>query len=336
MAEALTPFRKLQVGIETTSGTLVAATRQLIGEWNFTEPREYYRSSYPAGVNANVGGAGVATQNASRLEVSTELTFEELIWVLSLGVKGGITPTTSTDTETWVFTPEITGIPTIKGATFEVMEFDGVTNHIAREFGYGLVESFGIEWAAGAEAKLNYTVFGRASQTTTPTAALSPMPDREIALSNRLRVYMNDVYADLGDTQLTGIVRSASFNYTGPFAPDYTLDGRTDMDMTKHISGMGYKATLNMVMELDATAATIVTDWRDNSLRYFRLSTIGSVIQTTETKDIIIDGAYRFTSDPVYSDADGVRLVAFDLESVYDTTGTKTLEFTVVNEMATL
>lgn len=341
MAESITPFRKVQVGRESTKGILVPATDVLLGAWEWTEEQEFYRSDNPIGVNANVGGKGSIIRKGSRLSVDTELTFEEITWLLLCGVRGQVagvqTPPTTGTGYTYTFTPELTGIPTIDTMTVEVVETDGVTNHVAREFGYGMVERFSVALAGNSEARLTYDIFGRAAQTSTPTAALVPYANREIALSNRAKIYLDNSWATLGGTQLSGIIRSLDFEYVAPFSPDYTLDGRTDVDMTKHTAAGRFKATLSVVMELDAVAAAVIANYQANDLRYFRLLIEGSLADAGGTlKKWSVDGAYRFTGPPAHSDDNGVRLVSFDLESVYDATGTKTLEFVVINKESTI
>jgi hypothetical protein len=338
MATAINPFRKLQVGRETTKGTLVAATRQLVGDWSYEETSERYRSAFPRGINANTGGAGVDLIKAARVSVDTELTFEEILWPLLLGVRGAVTPGGAGDAKTWVFDPQLTVEPTLDTATVEVVEGDGTTNHIAREFGYAFLDEFEVEWATNEVAKLKYSLVGRASQPSTPTGALAPYANREEAKSALTSVYLDAAGADLGDTQLTGVIRQAAFKYTSPFTPKYTLDGRADLDHTGHHFARGFKATLSLTMELDATGAARVAAWRANDVVFIRVATTGSEIETGPSvyKSVIIDGAYRFTGAPAFSGDGDNRLVAFDLESVYDPTWAKSLLFTVINREAAI
>lgn len=337
MSDSLTPFRKIQIGKETTKGTAVPATRMLLGDWDFTEENERYMSEYPRGVLATIGGAGTITKRSTGVSISTELTFEEILWPLLTGIKGGTTPVAGVTTaQTWTFAPQLTTDPTIDTATVEVIESDGTTNHMTREMSYVMSDTFGLEVTASEVATLNWAMFGRASQSTTPTPALTPYTSREIALSARTSVYMDAAYADIGDTQLSGVLRSASLEFTTPFIPDYKLDGRDDLDFTKHTAGRGFAATASIQMQLDATAGGVITNWRDNDLRYMRFLIEGSEAETGVNKSIQVDGAFRFTGNPSYEDSDGVRLVSFDMEAVYDETASKIFEIVVVNTLATV
>ena len=340
MAASLHPFNKLQMGMEvvSTKGTLVPATRLIVGEHGMTEEQEFYRSAYPAGFRANVGGAGVIIRKGVGIDIDTELTAEEILWFLETGVKGSVTGVvTDTTAYTWTFTPELTtGVPTIQSATVEMVRADGVTNHYYGEAGYAMTESFKIDWAFNQIAKLSARMFARARQTGTPTGGLVEYTTREALVSNLLAIYWDTTWAGLGGTPLTGLVRSGSFECTTGYAPDYVLDGRTDADFGLHKVGL-ITGKLSLVIEFDAVGAAKFALYRSNSLVYIRLKTTGSLAgAVSAVKTVQIDGAYRFVSPPSFS-ADGEQvLVTMELESVYDTTGAKTLEFVAINKLATI
>lgn len=335
MATAIYPLNKIQLGIESTKGTIVPATRLMQGDGDWMEEQDFYRSAYPQGVRANVGGAGVITRKGVGLKFETELTAEEILWPLMTGVRGQVAAVGAGADKTYTHTPQLTtGIPTIDTATIEAIRSDGSTNHFAREAGYGLTSGFDIEWAFNQAAKLSWEMFARASQTSTPTASLTVYSTREVLVTNLLAVYLDTSWAGLGGTQLTGIVRSAKFSAATGFMPNYTMDGRADLDFVNHKVG-NLTAKLSLLLELDAVGAARFVDYRSNALQYIRLKNTGNVIGSG-VKTVQIDGAYRFVSAPAMQQDGEQMLVACELESVYDPTGTKTLEFVTVNGLATI
>lgn len=335
MATAIKPLEKLQIGIETTKGTLVAATRVIVGENRLIEHRERYRSTYPRGVRATVGGAGVLTKQWCEVSVESELSAEQILWPLMTGIRGSVSGSNTNNAFTYTFTPELTtGAITIAAATVEFLESDGSTNHIASEAGYGMTESFKIEATPDDIAKLSWKMFTRARQPTTPTSALVPYTSLE-ELPGSLFVYLDTTWAGLGGTQLTTIVRSVSFECMTGLAPDFTADGRTDKDYSKH-SVNSLAARLSLTLELDATGAARFDDYRTNDLVYIRLKFTGGTAGDADTKTVQIDGAYRFAADPTFPDDSDQKLVALELEAVYDSTGTKILEFTVINSLSAI
>lgn len=335
MATAIYPLNKIQMGIEGTKGTLVAATRLIQCDGDVTEEQDFYRSEYPQGVRSNAGGAGTIVRKGTAYKITTELTAEEILWPLETGIIGGVTPSTGTGDYTRVYTPELTtGIPTIKTATVEALRSDGVTNHYYGESGYAMTSGFSIDWQFNQIAKLEWDMFGRARQTDTPTAGLAVYPSREPLITNFTKIYLDTTWAGLGGTQLTGIVRSANINVTTGYEPNYTLDGRADLDHVNHKVG-NLAATLSLVLELDAVGAARFTAYRANSIQYIRIITTGGTAGLL-VKTVKIDGAYRFTGPPAMS-ADGQQmLLACELESVYDVTGTKTLEVTSITTLAAI
>lgn len=335
MATAIRPLRKLQIGKETTQGTLVPATRLLVGEGRLEEEQDFYRSEYPIGIRGTMGGAGVVTRKGSLITWETELTAEEILWPLLTGIRGAVSGGAGPTEYTYTFTPELTsGVPTLDTATIEFLETDGVTNHYYGEAGYALTRSFTIEWAFNEVAKLSWEMFARARQSGTPTAALTAYTGREPLVSNLLGVSIDPDWATLGTTPITGIMRSATFECTTGLEPDYTMDARTDADMSKHQVNL-LAATLELVMEFDATAAARFTEYRDNDLLFIRLANTGSTIDTNP-KTVQIDGCYRFSAVPSFSEDNEQVLMTASLEAVYDPTGAKMLEFTVINALATV
>lgn len=339
MATAIQSFNKLQLGRESSKGTNVAATKVIHGNWNLVEEQDFYRSEYPAGVRANVGGAGTILRKGVTIDGETELTAEEILWFLQTGIRGQVTgaeQTTDQSDYLYTFTPQLTtGIPTIDTATAEMVRSDGSTNHYVGEAPYVMTRMFGIDWTFNEIARLRAELFGRARESDTPTGSLSEYATREALKSNLLSIFLDTSWVGLGGTQLTGINRSASFECTTGFEPNYSMDGRANLDFSNHKVGK-LAATLSLVQELDSVGAGLFTKYRANDVVYVRLLNTGSQIGTGDNRAVQIDGAYRFTAPPELSEDGEQVLVSAELESVYDVTGTKTLEFAVTTEESSL
>lgn len=333
MATAVAALQRIQIGEESTKGTLVPATKILRGDFTVTEEQDVHYSPYPAGVLANVGEAGTILRKGTILRAATELTAEEILWPLHLGVRGALSPSASGSDQTWTCTPQLTTeIKTLDSATLEWVEADGSTNHVAYEAGYALCRSFGWTFGDTKNIPMDYELFARARQTSTPTGSLAVITGREPLTSALTKVYLDTSGAGLGGTQLTGTVRSGKFACVTGVEPDYTTDGRSDKDFTQHKVSGPLSARLSLVMELNATSAAYVASyWRTRALAFVRLLHEGSVAATSLARKVQVDGAYRFISPPAFSSDGQTRLVSFELESVYDATWTKTLEFVVVN-----
>lgn len=336
MAVAIRPLTKMQVGIESAKGTLVAATRVIVGDSKLLERRERYRSSYPRGVRGTVGGAGVLTKQHCEFEVDTELSAEQVLWPLMTGIRGQVSASEANNASTWTFTPQLTtGIITVDSMTVEYLHSDGSTNHYASEAGYGLTESFRIESTPDDIAKLSWKGFTRARQTTTPTSSLVPYTTLEELPGALLGVFLDTSWANLGNTQITGIHRNVSFECMTGLKPSFTADQRADKDYADHnVDSLSGK--LSITWEFDATAASRFQDYRDNDIVFVRQQYQGGSVGDSDVKTVQIDGAYRFAGDPSFSyDGDQV-MCQFELEAVYDETGTAMLEFVVINGLAAI
>lgn len=336
MATAIRPFDKVQMGIESTKGTLVAATRTIVGDGVGFEEEDRYRANYARGIRGTVGGAGVTLQKRFRLEENCDLSAEQILWPLMTGIRGQVTPTGGGNAKTWVWTPQLTtSVITLDTATVEYQQGDGTTAHYYGESGYCFTTGFKISSAFGGVPKLSWSMAGRARQSDTITGALTPYSSLEELTHPLLSVYLDTSWAGLGGTQLQTIVRSLTFDCDTGIRPDYTADGRSDKDMTKHSVGI-LAAKLALVLEADATGAALFTNFRSNDVIYLRKKWVGSAISGGGNKTVQIDGAYRFVSDPKRSvDGEQVLLTA-DLEAVYDSTGTSQLLFTVINTLTAI
>jgi hypothetical protein len=446
MAAGNYPLRLLQVGKETSPGTLIAATHKLIGQAVYTPDRKAYIPKYPLGVRAPFSSGGIALTKTSALNVTTDLTYEEILDVFQTGLIAVATPTggpaandvwtiattgnptggtftltvtvnagtpqttasiaynagaaaiqsaiaalsnvgagnvactggplptsvtatfqgalantpvtiTHTDTltggtspavtlthtttgsagYTWTFAPNLTGAPNVASLTAEYVVRDGTNNWYAKRFGYGTTEEFDIDLAFGQQAKLTYKMFGRAEQEmATPgvfTPGLSAVAGREIASSMSAKVYIDNAWSGLGGTQIVGSVRSLKLAFKTGFAPDYTLDGRPDLDMTNMIWGEpSFK--LSLVMEHDGNAQSELSHWRPNApdLRFVRVAIPGAA---SPNKLVRLDMAGRYFTAPKFSEQNNVELVTLELEGDYDQSSGNFFTATVVNGLST-
>lgn len=334
MATAFNQFRIVQAAIEGTKGTGLPATRKLRGDLVPNERINRYYSQFPQGYRANPGGTGVKVGQGFSAVYNSELTFEEILFFLLTGLKGAVTPSlTATSTNTWVFSPTLTAAPTLDSMTLEYTESDGSVNHVAREANYVMTGGLKVDWAINQEAKFSANVFGRVPASAAPTAALTYYTGREVAASNRLKVFMDSSWAGLGGTQLAGLVRSASIELMTGNEEDVNLDGRVDLDMTGYRYGL-VAAKINLGLQLNADGASALGNWRAGDQRFVRLSQLGSLIEATTYKEVRFDAACRFIGDEPQRQTDGqYRNVSIQLETMLDPTSSKTLEATVVNAL---
>lgn len=121
-------LRAFQSGFETVYGTPVAATQKLVAN-NFNSPVTpgIYYPDQQRGLLAEVH-PGVQTSIVVGHDWETELSFEQILTMLDIGVKHVATPTGAGAEKTWLYAPSATGSDAIGSITVEKRETDGTTN----------------------------------------------------------------------------------------------------------------------------------------------------------------------------------------------------------------
>lgn len=311
---ALKQLQKLQVAFEAVPGTPLAATQQLVGEFAYTEEIARFFEDHPRGIRAPVTGGGDDLRTGTLFVTEQPLTFEDLLYPLSLGLDD---PAVSgADPFVYTFAPALTGAAAIKAGTFEYVDEDGTTQHIERRSSFVTCRSWGINLASGEIGLLTAEYFGRKAEAQTFTPALTPLAGRTKIPSDLFQVFVDDTWAGLGGTQITGAIRSAELQVVNGAEPDYTLDGRPDLDFTQ-LRAMDITGTFTLLMELDAQAgdAGEYADYRAGSLRFIRLSAaIGTEIAQ-------FDFAVKYVSPPVIETDEKTQLLRLEAELEYDPVG---------------
>ena len=328
MPASVVSLEKLQLGIETTAGTLVAADVVLPVETGgqFEPAIERVHLDEAQGVRAMVRHLDVS--KGSRLTYRHSLDFSNILYPLNCGLKQ--TTPTGVGPYVWTVNPDPTVVEALDSATFEISYTDGSTRHLQREFGFGTCESFTISIDANQPAQLEATWFGRKSQTSTFTAAQSPLTVTKIP-SNLFTVAIDPNWAAMGSTLKSTMVRTATVTVNTGRAPDYTLDGRTDLDMTQIQSGEDITGTVSLSCEYDAAGDTEYDNWEagESAIRFIELRAASG------TSVLEIQMAVRLTGVS-FSEADGLRMIDITGELVYDETSTEVINFVVTNGVAAI
>lgn len=332
MAAGLYPLRKLQLGFEGTAGTLVAATKKLVGESSYTPNIKRIFEEYPRGERAMVTGGGFSVMKGSTIEHEGPITYEEILYPLLSGLHNDAVPLGS-GPYTWEITPVLTGQASIKTLTAEFDIDDGSSLHYEREAGYFHCTEFEITIEPNEDAKIKWTMEGRAEQASTMTTALTPITGRTVVPSNLFKLWIDASGGTIGTTAKLQTLRSVKIKVTTGVKGDFTLDGRTDLDLTGLQSQM-LKGEVELTLEHNANAATEIGIWRtDGGVRLIRLKADNG-LATTANKAITFDMGAVYTDDPEFSEEDGIELVTMKAALEYDSGLTTAFLATVINGLA--
>ena len=327
-------FRKIQRGKETNRGDAVAATARWLGNMTLREANKYYIPDYPYGILSQYFTPGFQVAKAAEIAYASDLTFEEIVDFLIMGLKGGVSPTGAGADKTWVFTHSVTADPAPTTFTIELANSDGSTTY-GREMEYCFAKKLGI--TAGIDEPMKFTadVVGRQVTDSTPTPSLALPAAWETAQSNLLKVYMNNSWATLGTTQLSGKVVDMALDVITGLSEGKYLSGNLYFDAYKPGAAL---ADLTMTLEFDATADAEQELVRSRGLRFVRLVVLGSALGGS-AKKVQIDLCCFHAEDSIqemFGDREGTDTVKLHLLGAYDPTAAKDIEVTVVNSLGAI
>lgn len=327
MAERSTLNQISQLGVETTAGTAVAATKRLQTisiEPSISVEKDNFRP---------VGQKFSALSNLGKewVEASIEgrVTYSEIQYILSSVMTAAVitTPAGGTTSRKWVFTPSSTATDT--PVTYTVEHGSSVRSD---RFTYGLVTEMGMTFNRDS-VELSGSMIGRAIEDNfTLTGATTTIPIVPV-IPTQVSAYLDTSSAGLGGTKLTRLI-SAEFNLGSRYAPVWILDA-ANPDFVNHIETEP-DLTATLLLQADSQGMGLLTALRDGSTRFLRIEAIGAVIETTITYKFTIDMAVKLADTGGFSDSDGVYAIEFNLIGVFDSTYGKTVEVTVQNTQTTL
>lgn len=327
MAERSTLNQNVQIGVETTPGTAVAATKRLqsIG----IEPSISVDKSNFRPIGSKFNALSVLGKEWSEASISGRATYTELQYIFSSVINTGVVTAPVAGTSQWVFTPSTRADDAPK--TFTVEHGSGVR---ADRFTYGLITEVSLSFSRDS-IEVSGSMMGRAIEdgiTMTSTGVTSPnlIPVNPTQVS----VYLDDSAASLGTTKLTRMI-SGEFSLGSRFGPVWVLDA-ANPSFVNHIETEP-DLTATMTLQADAFGMGLLNTLRDGSTKFLRIEAIGGIIgATTEKYRLTIDLAGKISDTGGFSDQDGVYAIEFSLIGVHDAVWGKAVQVTLVNDSPTL
>lgn len=237
-------------------GTAVAAVTKLaVEKFEFSGADEnIYNPLVQNGNLTRYNGPGVPVQHGTGFTLSEQAAFWEHLplWISMIhgapvvsGALGG------PYTLTWTVSPSANPQP--YSATLERRLSNGSDN-IDERATYCMLPQFSLSFAVNEALKIAGTGgFARAFATNAITGGLT-LPDFETMVSALSTVYIDALFADVGDTLLSEQVIGWKMDMLGGIFPRYTAEGRTTLDFTKHqINGSNRGIDLELTCLLDPT-----------------------------------------------------------------------------------
>ena len=346
MAAGVLPLTLVQIGKESTAGTAVAATRRLLTKsatYRQQQTQEMFDGQL-SGVLSRAVTKPQMTREASQLEVATDLDFEQVLFPLLSGVKGGVTPSSpgSGEARLWTFSPSQTA-PSVDSYSLEFVVDDGSTKQEV-EAAYGITSSFEITGGVEALPQITFSLDARKSNDSTYTSGISlPGMANEFAANLRWQCTMDDTWANIGSTNIGGQVYGFTWGASAYVMPQYYLDGRDTLDF----SGVEPQTrTIDVSMEsaYDTGASNFVETEMgkkdSGTMRFLELRLTGASFSSPDnalSRYIKLRGCFVHADDSMEelgADRDGSSVVSMHLLSQYDPTGGIDADYLVSNNVA--
>jgi hypothetical protein len=328
MAERSSLNQISQIGVETTPGTAVAATKRLQSisiEPSISAEIDQFR---PVGSKYR----SIATLGKEWVEASIggRADYNELPYIFSSVINTGVitTPAGGTLSRQWVFISSTTADDTPK--TFTVEHGSSVRGD---RFAYGLINEFSMTFNR-TSIEISGAMMGRAiTDPFTLTSSGVTSPALSPVVPTTVSVFMDTTSVGLGTTKLTRLL-NCEVSLGSRFGPVWVLDA-ANQGWVAHVETEP-DLTLNMTMEADAQAMAFLTQLRDGSTRFVRISAVGTLIETTIAYSLQIDLAVKIVDTGGFSDEDGVYAIEWNFVGVNDATWGQAMKITVVNSITAL
>ncbi len=326
-------LRYIQLGVETTPGTAVAATTLWRGTGTIDDQREVKFSEEDVGYVSGLDRTYVPKVLAALSLDDVEATFEQLPYILAAGVKNvvsGAVDGTGSD-KVYAYPFPTTAVNSIRTYTLE-----GGDDQQEEEMEYSFVEAFKLSGKPGEAVMMQADWLGRQVTASTKTAALA-LPTVEEILFSKGKLYIDAVGGMIGTTQKSNTFLGMDLSVKTGWIPVFTADG--NLYFSFHKCTMP-EVTLDITFEHDGTATAEKANWRNQTARQIRLDFDGSAVATPgtdfSTKKLRIDLAGKWEKFEKLDENDGNDIVKGTFRVRYNATAALFAEIKVVNELASL
>lgn len=322
-------LRKIQIGREGIKGQATAATAALVGALTMVERPTVYRPDDERATLAQYSRS-IKVANLAELTLEGDLTFQQVLYALHMGVLGGVTPVAAgTNGKEWVFTPSITASGAYDSFTIEYG--DDVQ---AWEVEYCLARQIEISGGMGEPVKIRANLFGRKMSQCTFTSGLIP-PAVEPAIATKARLYINDEDEAMGATEKSATLISWVFTINTGLIPVRYADGMLDFSAYSE-QYKGVELRMTFAFNSGAEAEHLKAD--GETLRLVRIRVDGSTIapDSQHRLDLDVCGIWLPDRWSTLGERDGEDIVDVVLSAQRGMNYTKLFEVVVINAVGAL
>ncbi len=313
-----------------TPGTPVAATKKIVGDLGIEIEDEWERAAHVLGRQSlyEIGRANRIFEQVG-LKYSGPAHFEQLLWWLGMGVKGGVTGVQQVEITAylWTYTPTLT---TGDAPDTYTIEYGDEQQNF--ETAYCFARSLTLSGGPREPWKAELDIVGRQMTESAVTGSLTPVTGLEQLKFNKTTFSVDTSWAALGGAVKTATLVNCSLTIPG-FKALAMADGAAYFS-THGIQGRA--VTGKMLLIFNATANAVRDAYAARTAQYIRLQCTGNLIAGTTYKYLRIDMAVEFTKIKILNEWEGQTTVEAEFVSCYDPTGTKEFEISVMNALSAI
>ena len=346
MATAINVLTKVQIGKETTPGTAVAATRRIvIDDATFTRVQELDEfDGQNHGLLARAVTTPLVVMEGSQFRIQSKFDFTQFLWMLLSSVKGGVTPTTpgAGEARLWTFAPPVTSGPAPTTYTLEFAQVDAAAspNTDGLRCPYVICKSWELNIPEKGIATMSGQFFGRKVTDTAPTS-LSLPSGLVYAPALRASVFIDESWAGLGGTQISGQVFNTKIAFESGLREEYYSDGRSALDFSnEEVVQRSLDVSFDVVVN-PASGKLVPTEKAKKtagSTRFARIQLDGAAFAAPDASlshYLKLDLAGTHATDSLSErggERNGLSTIRVHLKSIYDATGAADLSIALQNK----
>ena len=325
MSEKTTVAQVVQIGVESTPGTAVVATKKLASLSITPKMEANVTVTTPAG--RKFATLTQILKEWGTAKLSGVPTFEEIIYILSscMGTAVITTPTGGTSSRLWTFqmNPDSPDAP--KTFTIEKGDASGGVR-----FPFALTNGFKLT-ATRSDLSFDGDMLMGKAETHAITTGLTQLAQTPMAPGSG-NLYCDTTYAGIGTTKLSrafSLVLEIANRFNGVWPIDASQGSYAATVETAP------KADATIIVAADSTADAFLAQMRANGTKFLRYEVLGPVIEGAITYRMTIDMALNVSAPSDYSDEDGVYAQGFDMAMI-DSPTLRVMQVSVVNTATAL
>lgn len=319
----------IQIGVETTAGTAVAATKRLQALTVELDTSAEFDTFAPSGNFFDT--IAVPRQEWASGSLSGYPTYTEMAYVFSNAFGAGVvtTPASASTARKWTWDVSSTVAWTPKTWTIE----RGISGDTAEKAAYAVMSGLNLTFSRTAAPEIGGDLFARrldySASLSTGATTLSNVP----ILATQVDVYADAASGSIGTTKLTRAF-NAGFSLSGLFNPIWPINSALNSFGTHVIAKPDATATLQLGN--DSVGRDYVDLFRGGTTKFVRIQAVGGEIETGHNYTLTIDLAVKVTSAPSRSDVDGLSTLDWSFNVVHDSGWTRAMKVELITDIASL